>query len=115
MSKISMPRPRYIAFELQGPQPISRRALVNALKGRARHDGWTEDQVPVLTRFAWPHGIIRIEHDHAAKARTLLTAITWAVEGETKLAIAATPLSTSGTLKALTERVGVLQKRDPPK
>lgn len=114
MSKVSMPRPRYIAFKLEAERPVSRRALANALKGRARHDGWPDADAPVLTRYAWPHGIVRVEHLHLDKARALLAAVTWAVEGDAKVALKLKALSTSGTLKALTERIGVLQRRDPP-
>ena len=112
MSKVSMPRPRYVAVQLDAAKPLSRKAFANAVKGRARHDGWSDADAPVLTRFAWPHAIVRVEHTHAAKARALLGAITWVVEGEAKVPLTVTPLSTSGTLSALTERLGVLQKRD---
>lgn len=112
MSKISMPRPRYIAFKLEAAKPVSRRAVANAIKGQARQQGWADADAPVLTRFAWPHGIVRVEHLHAERARKLLAALAWVVEGEAKSPLKATPLSTSGTLKALTERVGVLKRRD---
>ena len=111
MSSIAMARPRYIAFKLTGT-PISRRALGNALRGRARHEGWTEVDQPQLTRFLWPHGIVRVEHTHSAKARTLLEAITWASEGDRKSELRIETIATSGTLKALTGRLGILTERD---
>jgi RNase P/RNase MRP subunit POP5 len=111
MSKVAMPRPRYVAFELKASAPVSRRAFANALKGRARHEGWADADGPHLTRYAFPHGIVRVEHSRAAACRALLTAITWAVDGGQKVELAVRTLSTSGTLKALTGRVGVLAQR----
>lgn len=111
MSKVSMPRPRYVAFRLAGDTPVSRRTFANALKGRAREQGWPDAAAPQLTRYAWPHGIVRVEHTDAGRTRDLLAGITWAVEGNARVALTVETLSTSGTLKALTERVGVLKER----
>jgi RNase P/RNase MRP subunit POP5 len=111
MSKVSMPRPRYIAFRLAGP-PVSRRAFSNALRGRARHEGWADGQGPHLTRYAWPHGIVRVEHTEQAKARALLGRITWAVEGDARAELVVETVGASGTLKALTGRVGFLAERE---
>ena len=71
MSKISMARPRYIAFRMDGAA-ASRRAFGNALRGRARHEDWADGDGPHLTRYDWPHGIVRVEHTHLARARALL-------------------------------------------
>ncbi|MHB1262302.1 MAG: hypothetical protein ACYC2H_11375 [Thermoplasmatota archaeon] len=114
MSKISMPRPRYLAFEVKAASPVSRRAFANALKGRARHEGWSDADGPHLTRYAFPHGIVRVEHTRAAACRTLLAGLTWAVEGAARIELSVRTLSTSGTLKALTDRVGVLKERAAP-
>ena len=114
MSKVSMPRPRYVAFRIDAKEPLSRRAFANALKGRARHDGWADGDGPHLTRYGWPHGIVRVEHTHLARCRELLPAITWAMEGGARVELSVATLSSSGTLKALTERVGVLQGRADP-
>lgn len=114
MSKVAMPRPRYVAFRMAAATPLSRRAFANALKGRARHEGWPDADGPHLTRYGWPHGIVRVEHTHLAKCRQLLAAITWATEGGARVEVAVESLSTSGTLKALTERVGVLAERAEP-
>jgi RNase P/RNase MRP subunit POP5 len=114
MSKVSMPRPRYLAFEVKAASPVSRRAFANALKGRARHEAWPDADGPHLTRYAYPHGIVRVEHTRSAACRALLAAITWAVEGGARVELAVTTLSTSGTLKALTDRVGVLKERAAP-
>lgn len=112
MSKVSMPRPRYVAFRLAAATPVSRKAFGNALKGRARQAGWS-DAGPHLTRYAWPHGIVRVEHTHLARCRELLPTVAWAVEGSARVDLAVETLSSSGTLKALTERLGVLQERAP--
>lgn len=114
MSKVSMPRPRYLAFEVKAASPVSRRAFSNALRGRARHEGWSDADGPHLTRYAFPHGIVRVEHSRAAACRSLLTGLTWAVEGPARVELAVRTLSTSGTLKALTDRVGVLKERAAP-
>ena len=111
MSKVSMPRPRYVAFALKAAAPVSRRAFANALKGRARHEGWADPDGPHLTRYAFPHGIVRVEHSRAAACRSLLAGVTWAVEGGARVDLSVQTLSTSGTLKALTDRVGVLKER----
>jgi RNase P/RNase MRP subunit POP5 len=114
VSKVAMPRPRYLAFEVKAASPVSRRAFANALKGRARHEGWTDGDGPHLTRYAFPHGIVRVEHTRAAACRALLAGLTWAVEGPARVELAVATLSTSGTLKALTDRVGVLKERAAP-
>ena len=114
MSKVSMPRPRYVAFEVKSATPVSRRAFANALKGRARHEGWPDADGPHLTRYGFPHGIVRVEHTRAAACRALLAGLTWAVEGAARVELSVRPLSTSGTLKALTDRVGVLKERAAP-
>ena len=104
MSKVSMPRPRYVAFRIDGPKPLARKAVSAAL--RAATKGWAEGTAPQLTRYAWPHGIVRVEHTHAAQARALLAALR-DIDGPVQVE----PLSTSGTLAALTDRVGVLRER----
>jgi RNase P/RNase MRP subunit POP5 len=109
-----MPRPRYVAFRIDGAKPVSRRAFNNALKGRARHEGWADADGPHLTRYGWPHGIVRVEHTHLARCRELLARVTWAVDGDAKVDLRVETLSSSGTLKALTERVGVLAERAEP-
>ena len=111
MSKVSMPRPRYLAFEVQAAAPVSRKAFANALKGRARHEGWADGDGPHLTRYAFPHGIVRVEHTRQAAARDLLPRVTWAMEGGARVEFTVRTLSASGTLKALTGRLGVLVER----
>lgn len=104
MSKVSMPRPRYVAFRIEGPRPLARREVANALREASK--GWAGGTAPQLTRYAWPHGIVRVEHTHAAQARALLAALK-DLGGPVRVE----PLSTSGTLKALTDRIGVLRER----
>lgn len=105
MSKISMPRPRYIAFRIDGGKPVSRRALGQALRVASAH--WEAGTAPQLTRYEWPHGIVRIEHTQQGAARSLLASLV-ELEGGPATVV---PLSASGTLKALTTRLGILQAR----
>ena len=98
MSKVSMPRPRYVAFRLDGP-PQPRRAVADRVRDAARREGWPAGMEPQLTRFEWPHAIVRVDHTLAARARELLARLP------------AQTLSTSGTLKALTGRLGILTER----
>lgn len=115
MSKVSMPRPRYVAFELAAPAPVPRRAFANAIRAAARAGGWAEADAPQLTRYAWPHGVVRVEHLHAARARGLLAGITWAQDGAgPRVGVQVRTLATSGTLKALAGMTGVLGGRDAP-
>ena len=107
MSKVSMPRPRYVAFRIDGPRPLARRAVGAAVRNAAKAAGWPDADAPQLTRYAWPHGIVRVEHTRAAGAKGLLQAIT-AIDGD---AVRVATLSTSGTLDALTSRLGVLTER----
>lgn len=100
-----MPRPRYIAFRIDGPGPLARRAVGQALRLASAH--WPEGSAPQLTRYEWPHGIVRVEHTSSARARDLLNGLQ-VMDGQ---AVVVTALSTSGTLKALTTRVGVLRNR----
>ncbi len=111
MSKVSMPRPRYLAFEVQAAAPVSRRAFASALKGRARQEGWSDADGPHLTRYAFPHGIVRVEHTRQAAARELLPRLAWAMEGAARIDLSVRTLSASGTLKALTDRLGILTER----
>lgn len=105
MSKVSMPRPRYIAFRIEAAAPLQRRSVGNALRSASK--GWAEGTAPQLTRYEWPHGIVRVEHTEQAAARKLLAGIT-VMEGAP---VKVETLSASGTLKALTTRIGVLTKR----
>lgn len=105
MSKISMPRPRYVAFHVTAEKPLSRRAVGQAL--RQAGASWPEGTAPQLTRYEWPHGIVRVEHTQQGPARALLAALR-IIDGT---AVQVITLSSSGTLKALTQRIGVLAKR----
>jgi len=99
MSKVAMPRPRYIAFAIDGARPAARGEVQQALRALPGS--------PQLTRYAWPHGIVRVEHGHEAACRAALAR----VQRVGDQAATVRPLSTSGTLLALTTRLGVLQER----
>jgi RNase P/RNase MRP subunit POP5 len=96
VSKASAPRPRYVAFRLDGDD-AGRRKVADAVRALAP---WMQ-----LTRFGHPHGIVRVDHDRLAQARRLLS-------GGQIAGSRVETLGTSGTLKALTTRLGILQKRD---
>ncbi len=110
MSKAHDPHWRYIALQLAGPRPISRRSLQNALLGRARKEDIADALAPQLTRFEWPHAIVRVHHHQLAAAREWLPRIDFAVEGD-KTPLAVETLSASGTIKTLTDRLGILKER----
>lgn len=101
-----MVRPRYIAFELAGPVPLSRRDVGVALSAAAKTN-WTGPP-PQLTRYSWPHGIVRVEHDQLLAARKLLAGLHDHLHRTTLRTV-----STSGTLRALTARTGRLAERGP--
>lgn len=105
MSKIAMPRPRYVAFRIEAERPIARRAVGQALR-QASAD-WPQGTAPQLTRYEWPHGIVRVEHTQQAAAGALLAGLQ-NMEG---LSVRVRTLSASGTLKALTQRIGALTQR----
>lgn len=114
MSKAHDPHWRYVAFRLHGEAPLSRRAVQNAVLGRARREGVPDDEAPQLTRYEWPHAIVRVHHFHLAAVREWLPRITWAVEAAARVPVTVETLSSSGTIRALTRRLGVLQERGQP-
>lgn len=103
-----MDRPRYVAFRIDQEAPVSRRAVGQALQAAAREAGLAE--APQLTRYAFPHGIVRVSHEHLATLRALLPRLR-APNGQ---AIPVETLLTSGTILALTSRLGVLGTRGAP-
>jgi len=114
MSKVEAQRPRYIAFRIAPAAPASgitqasaqwtRRAVADAVKAAADKVAW-RDGAPRLTRFEAPHGIVRVSHHDQAQARKLLDGLQ---VGPGTLRT----LGASGTLLALTARLGLLQQRD---
>jgi RNase P/RNase MRP subunit POP5 len=108
-----MPRPRYVAFRVDAAAPISRRAFGNALRAAAKSAGWAEADGPHLTRYEWPHGIVRVDHAALSRCRALLPTLGEAVEAGGRVSMAVETLSSSGTLKALTDRLGILRERVP--
>lgn len=113
MSKAHFPHWRYIAFRVRGDRAVSRRAMQNAVTGRSRKEGVADDDLPRLTRYAWPHGIVRVHHHRLAAARDWLPRITWAVQEGQKVPLRLDTLSASGTIKSLTDRLGILRERGP--
>lgn len=113
MSKAHWDHYRYIAFKLEGPT-VTRRAADHGIRGRARKDGIPDDKMPQLTRYEWPYGIVKIDHKFDRTLRDSLTKWHFVVMQGEKVRVDAKPLSTSGTIKALTTRLGVLQKRLGP-
>lgn len=112
MSKAHDPHWRYVAFRLDdAARPLTRRAIGNALKGRFRKLGWPDDELPQLTRFEHPHGIVKVYHHRLQDCRDGLPKMDWAVEAAAKVSFTTVTLSSSGTIKALTDRLGVLQER----
>lgn len=114
MSKAHDPHWRYVAFRIHGETPLSRRSVQNAVLGRARREGVADDEAPQLTRYEWPHAIVRVHHFHLAAVRDWLPRITWAVEAAARVPVQVETLSSSGTIKTLTQRLGILQERGPP-
>lgn len=111
MSQAGRPRPRYIAFKVDADRRVGRQAVANALKGRARHEGLAGDAMPRLTRYDFPHGVVWADHRWADQVRAMLGRITWVVEGGQKVPVGLEAILTSGTIKRLTQRTGVLRER----
>ncbi len=110
MSKAHDPHWRYIALALGGG-PATRRGLQNAVLGRARKEGVPDDEAPQLTRFAWPHAIVKVHHHRLAEARDWLPRVAFVVEGGEKLPITVATMKSSGTIRTLTDKLGILQER----
>ena len=110
MSKAHMPHWRYVALRLHSERPPSRRALQTALTAAARAAGVPEDRLPELTRFEWPHAIVRFRHMDVAAGRAWLPLLREVRDGGA-VAVRLETLSTSGTIKSLTDRLGILAKR----
>lgn len=102
-----MPRPRYVAFRIDAAKPATRRGVGTALRDACKAAAWPAERPLQLTRFAWPHGIVRVEHTESAAARRILASLT-TCEGQ---AVQVETLGTSGTLLALTTRLGILRER----
>jgi RNase P/RNase MRP subunit POP5 len=110
VSKAPDPHWRYVALRLECPRPVSRRAVQNALTGAGRQHGVVDEWLPQLTRFGWPHAIVRMHHHQLAAAREWLPKVDFVVEGD-KLPFSVATLSSSGTIKTLTDRLGLLAER----
>lgn len=101
MSKAHDPHWRYVAVRLDGHR-MDRRDVARTL-GRW-FQSWPGAERPQLTRFDWPHAIVKVHHFRLADCRAVL-------DGETGVET----LSSSGTIKALTMRLGILQDRGEKK
>lgn len=112
MSKAHDPHWRYIAVQFSG-QKCSRQALSNAIKGRFRKEEWPEEELPQLTRFSWPHAIIKFPHFRALEGREVLPRMDWAIDGGARVSFKTETLRTSGTIKTLTDNLGILAERGP--
>ncbi len=110
MSKAHDPHWRYIALSLSGG-PATRRSLQNAVLGRARKEGIPDDQAPQLTRFEWPHAIVKVHHHRLIEAREWLPRVAFVVEAGSKLPLGVATMKSSGTIRSLTDRLGILQER----
>jgi len=112
VSRIDMPRPRYVAFQVdvaQEGREVPRRAVQEALRAALRSGGTVVEAQ--LTRYAFPHGIARATHDRQAA----LTQALGRLRGPEAGGWSARTLGASGTLRALTDRLGVLHERDAQK
>ncbi len=110
MSKAHDPHWRYIALALTGG-PATRRSLQNAVLGRARKEGIPDDQAPQLTRFEWPHAIVKVHHHRLIEACEWLPRVSFVVEAGAKLPLGVATMKASGTIRSLTARLGILQER----
>lgn len=106
MSKAHFAHYRYVAVEMTGNAP-SRRALQNAIGKAGKRQNIPDERRPQVTRFAWPHAILRFEHHDVDAAREWLGTLEQTQDGP----IAVRTLSTSGTIKSLTDRLGILTRR----
>jgi RNase P/RNase MRP subunit POP5 len=107
LSKVDMDRPRYIAFHIEAEAQLPRRAVVNALEAASRGATW-KGPAPRLMRYAFPHGIVRVTHEDQGAACGLVAALA-RMDGRT---VRVQTLGASGTILALTTRLGILAKRD---
>ncbi|MGB1586361.1 MAG: hypothetical protein ACPHID_04885 [Thermoplasmatota archaeon] len=110
MSKAHFVHWRYIAVKMDGPK-LSRRELNKAVMALGRKRGLPEGRWPSLTRYEYPHAIIRVQHMDAWACRQWLAAGLAVKDGATPATLALETLSSSGTIKTLTERLGILLKR----
>lgn len=103
MSKVESDRPRHVALRLEAPAPLGRRQFQEALQARLTARGWKGGPVR-LTRHAWPHAMVRVGHDDLAALRAVLAGSWGTLQVET--------LGVSGTIAALSQRLGILTSRD---
>ena len=112
MSKVSMPRPRYVAFRVAAPRPLPRKAFANAWREAQQGIAW-QGVAPSLTRYGFPDGIVRCDHRDLDATRSLLASLAKVQDAGEAVPVQVVTVSTSGTLAALTGRTGVLRERSP--
>lgn len=112
MSKIEHDRPRHIAFQIDAPEPLSRAAVADAVRAAAKALGWPEPERPRLTRYRFPHGAVRVPHERQRGAVALLQGLRQATDKGRAIEFQVTTLGASGTLEALTGRLGILDGRE---
>ncbi len=112
MSKIEHDRPRHIAFRIEAASQVSRAACSDAFRMAAKAANWPDAERPKLTRYAFPHGAVRVPHQRQADAVMLVNGITVVHEKGKAVGVRMTTLGASGTLAALTSRLGILEGRE---
>lgn len=119
MSKAHDPHWRYIAFRLQAPQAPSRSAVARAIDAavaRCGEDWPVQPEAagptrPQLTRYVYPDGIVRVHHYQVNAMRGVLGSIDAMKLDAGQQQVSIRTRATSGTIKTLTDRLGVLVER----
>lgn len=113
MSKAGRPRPRYIACRIETTRAPSRKAFQAALIGESRKAGLGEEMLPKLTRFDGRHAIVWADHRAARAVRAILGHMDRCIQDGARLPMRVVTLATSGTIKGLSDRTGILAHRGP--
>lgn len=98
------PRVRYIAVRVQGNESLSRRGLIDAIRATGRRvqgEDFEQETGIWLTRYKHDQAIIRCHHTHTQSVRALLEQVENDTAGDP---LSLTPIATSGTIRALTEK-----------
>ena len=104
------PKVRYIGFRLTSARPVSRRALIEAIRRAGSDHPRAAAAEPWLTRFDGSLGIVRCHHPGADATRTLLAGLAVVDEGGDEVPVSIETLQTAGTIRSLAEgRLKALQ------
>ena len=106
-----MPHWRYIACHAASERSLERRAVQTTLTQAARAAGVPEDRLPQVTRIDGEHFIVKVRHMDLAGARAWLPAIRVVRLKGADVPVQIETLSSSGTIKTLTDRLGILRTR----